>query len=54
MYDFGDYGEFKGSQQGSGNQESNPMMTLICCMFGLPIAAFLIGIIVCFLWYSYK
>ncbi len=54
MYELGDYGDYKGSQQGSGKQESSPIMILVCCACGLPIAAFLIGWIVLFFWYSYK
>ena len=53
MYEFGDHGDYRASNMGSGNSGGNGLLAVLLLM-GLPIAFFLVYFIGCFLVKSYQ
>lgn len=53
MYDLGDYGDYRASNMGSGNQGGDGLLAILLLM-GLPLGFFIMYFIGQFLYLSYK
>lgn len=53
MYDFGDYGDYRASNMGSGKNGGDGLLALLL-IIGLPLGFFIVYFIGCFLKASYN